>query len=108
MVRKAFLTPLAALALAGCGASSTATVSGASALFSRHCSVCHTIGTKASRSQMGGDLAGWSLPRSELAEYIAEMPKHRGALSRSDVNELVSYVASFERHRGRHQTPSVG
>ncbi|MBO0768735.1 MAG: cytochrome c [Solirubrobacterales bacterium] len=98
---------LIALALAGCGSTSPTATVGAGPLFSRHCSVCHTLGTPASRSQMGGDLSGLKLPRSELRQFISEMPKHRGALTRSEIDTLVSYVASFEGH-GHKSAASVG
>ena len=85
-----------AATLAGCGSGIVAGPSGP-AVFATHCATCHSLSGRSVPQQQGGDLRHLRLPRSELLQYTAEMPRVDGALSRRELDAVVSYVQSVER-----------
>jgi mono/diheme cytochrome c family protein len=89
---------LAALALAGCGATASPGPSGR-AVFARACSACHSLTGHEDPRRQGGDLLGFHFGRVALVQFTREMPVRR-RLSESGVQAVVSYVMAVQR-RGR-------
>lgn len=85
-----------AVAVGGCGSGNVAGVSGP-AVFATHCATCHSLTGHSVAQQQGGDLRGLRLPRSELLQYSAEMPRVDGPLTERELAAVVSYVQSVER-----------
>lgn len=100
MIRRA---PTAALAsalaglAAGCGASHPTAPSGQT-VFAQECSVCHTLSGRDEPGKMGGDLLGFHASRTEVLQFVREMPvRHR--LTAAQLQAVVSYVMAPTRPR---------
>ena len=88
---------LAALGIAaaagGCGSSGG--TRGGSALFAEDCVACHSLTGRQSPRQQGGDLLALHMTRSEMLEYVMEMPVRR-RLSSIQVETVADYVRAVE------------
>jgi mono/diheme cytochrome c family protein len=92
-------TILASTALAawtGCSSSTPPRRLSGRALFEADCSHCHSLAGRESPARQGGDLLGYRLGRSELGEFIREMPLRR-PVSRAQLAALVGYVLGAQR-----------
>jgi len=89
-------TVAAAVALAGCGGSSVQRPPGGAALFSQNCSKCHSLIGNESLHREGGDLAGYELSPTVLAQFSREMPVRR-PLRADQLTAIVAYVYAAER-----------
>ena len=108
--------PLAAVAatLAACGggqgsrstgSASTTTssrASGAAAasgqvVFAEHCSVCHSLTGRDDPRLQGGDLLGFHASRTQVVQFVREMPVVHGPLTSSELQAVVDYVMAAER-----------
>jgi len=91
-------TALAALAIAavaaGCGSGGSQHTSGAS-LFAEDCGACHSLTGRQSPRRQGGDLLALHMSRTEMLEFVREMPvPHR--LSSAQLQAVADYVRSVE------------
>ena len=85
----------AALAAAGCGSSGGSRPAGGAALFAEDCGVCHSLTGRQSPSRQGGDLLAVHMTRTEMLEFVREMPvPHR--LSSAQLQTVADYVRSVE------------
>ena len=96
MAARAVLVLALTASVAGCGSSRPAPISG-SAVFSRHCSTCHSISGTAAPRQQGGDLRNLHLPRVELVQLIVEMPPVHGPLTARELHAVIDYLQAMER-----------
>jgi mono/diheme cytochrome c family protein len=90
---------IAALAIAavaaGCGSSAGQPRATGRALFAEDCAVCHSLTGHASPRQQGGDLLGFQMTRSQMLEFVREMPiSHR--LSSAQQETVADYVRAAE------------
>lgn len=93
----------AAIALVGCGDSRAQRTEPGQAVFSRECGACHSLLSRQSPRQQGGDLRGLRVSRAILLQFAAEMPvPHR--LTRADLNAVVTYILSVQS-QGRVSGP---
>jgi mono/diheme cytochrome c family protein len=84
---------------AGCGSSGGPPRSAGAALFTDNCAMCHSLDGRASPHRQGGDLLSVHMTRSEMLEFVREMPlRHR--LSPAEQETVADYVRSVEA-RGR-------
>jgi mono/diheme cytochrome c family protein len=96
--------PLASMVLVaptGCGGSSHPQRVSGRALFATDCSHCHSLVGTESPTRQGGDLLAYRLRRSELTEFVREMPLRR-PLSHTQLAAVVSYVLREQRSARRH------
>lgn len=93
---------VAAIALAGCGASSgpapSPTRPAARALFSHACGGCHSLTGHNLPKDQGGDLLAARLPRSALLQYAREMPVPH-PLTAAQLRTIVAYVRAVQQGR---------
>ena len=89
------------LALAGCGSSAPGTPSGlGAAVFAQNCGACHSLVGNESEHKQGGDLAGYRIDSSTMAQFAGEMPVRR-RLTAAELAAVVGYVESAERRARR-------
>lgn len=70
------------------------------ALFSAHCSVCHSIDGRDHPTRQGGDLLGFHARHGQLVQFVKEMPVIHRPLTSPQLRAVVAYVEAAE-HRGR-------
>jgi hypothetical protein len=84
---------LAAICLSGCGSSGHGPPPpDPAALFAAHCAVCHSFGPIRSPTQQGGNLQGLNLSRSQIRQFVVEMPQVKGPLDRRQIQALTQYL----------------
>jgi mono/diheme cytochrome c family protein len=99
----ASLASIIIVASTSCGGSSVSRRVSGRAVFATECSACHSLAGSESPARQGGDLLGYRLRRSELSEFVREMPLRR-PLSRAKLAAVVGYVLAKQRSaRRRHQ-----
>lgn len=84
-----------AVVAAGCGSPPSQPGATGRALFAEDCAVCHSLTGHASPGQQGGDLLGFQMTRSQMLEFVREMPlPHR--LSSTQQETVAGYVRAAE------------
>ena len=91
-----------ALAADGCGSRQPhpAAVSGR-VVFTEHCSVCHSLSGIDNPRLQGGDLLGFHARRSEVVQFVREMPVVHRPLTHGELQAVVAYVMAAERRASR-------
>lgn len=99
--RAATLSLAAAIAavLTGCAAGRSSPPPSGRAVFAGECSTCHTLSGRYDPSRQGGDLLRFRARRSQLRQFVREMPVRR-PLTEAQLQAVVSYVMAAERRAG--------
>lgn len=74
-----------------------ATAAAGRAVFSEHCSACHSIDGRDHPSLQGGDLLGFHTRRAQLVQFVREMPVVHRPLSSPELRAVVAYVQAAEQ-----------
>jgi hypothetical protein len=93
LVRRSAVAGL--VGLAGCGGTHARLPLGAS-VFDTGCRTCHSLIGNESLARVGGDLLGYRLTRTEMIEFVREMPV-RHPLSQTQILAVSDYVLGLER-----------
>lgn len=96
--RAPLLALAAALAglVAGCGSGRSSPTASGRAVFAQQCSVCHSLAGNEHARKDGGDLLGFHATRSEVVQFVREMPVRR-PLTKAQLQAVVDYVMAAER-----------
>jgi mono/diheme cytochrome c family protein len=65
--------------------------------FGAHCSVCHSLTGKDNPRLQGGDLLGFHASRSQVVQFVREMPVIHRPLTAAELQAVVDYVMAAER-----------
>jgi mono/diheme cytochrome c family protein len=99
---KLVLLALVSMAIAACGGGqSPSGRSSGKIVFSEHCSVCHSLTGHDDPRLQGGDLLGFHAGRTEIRQFVREMPVVHRPLTQDELGAVVDYVMAAERRAAR-------
>jgi mono/diheme cytochrome c family protein len=67
------------------------------AVVTEHCSVCHSLTGRDDPRLQGGDLLGFHASRTQVVQFVREMPVVHRPLTSAELQAVVDYVIAAER-----------